>query len=233
MAGRPDPTTEPRTPLTRERVLHAAMALADEGGLESLTMRKLARELGVEAMSLYNHVANKDDLLDGIVDMVFGEIGLPDGGVDWKTAMRQRALSAREVFARHPWAIGLLESRTTPGPATLRHLDSVLGTLREAGFSPRMAGHAFSTLDSYIYGAALQETTMPHGSSDFPEVAESFARWLPADEYPHLIETVTKFMESGYDYREQYREQYEFGLDLVLDGLEQILDAADDGGGKF
>ena len=163
-----DPAPSARARLNRDRVLRAAVALADAGGIESLTMRKLGVELGVEAMSLYNHVANKDDLLDGMIDIVFAEIDLPPDGTDWRTAMRRRAISAREVLARHRWAIGLMESRTTPGPATLRHHDAVLGRLRAAGFSIELAAHAYSVLDSYIYGfaAAGDEPAVRHRGGD-------------------------------------------------------------------
>src|SRR5947209_20505202 len=143
-------TAEPRIRLSRERVLRAAVALADDTGIGSLSMRKLGDALGVEAMSLYNHVANKDDLLDGMVDFVFSEIDLPSGGADWKTSMRHRGVSARQALARHPWAIGLMESRTSPGPATLRHHDAVIGSLRRGGFSIEMAAHAFSGLYRYF-----------------------------------------------------------------------------------
>src|SRR5437867_8063557 len=144
MARPAKPATEARIPLSRERVLRAAVAFADESGIASLTMRKLGEALGVEAMSLYNHVANKGDLLDGMIDIVFSEIDLPSRGADWKTAMRQRGVSARRVLSRHPWAIGLMESRSSPGPATLRHHDAVIGRLREAGFSIALAAHARS-----------------------------------------------------------------------------------------
>jgi AcrR family transcriptional regulator len=150
-----------RAALTRERILRAAISLADRDGIESLSMRKLGQELGVEAMSLYNHVRNKVDMLDGMVDVVFSEIDLPADGIDWRTAMRQRAISARQALLRHPWAIGLMESRATPGPATLRHHDAVLGSLRRASFSVDMAAHAYSILDGYIYGFALTELTLP------------------------------------------------------------------------
>ncbi|HEX9335840.1 MAG TPA: TetR/AcrR family transcriptional regulator C-terminal domain-containing protein, partial [Pseudonocardiaceae bacterium] len=156
-----DPNAESRARLNRDRVLRAAIALADANGIESLTMRKLGVELGVEAMSLYNHVANKSDLLDGMIDIVFTEIDLAAGDIGWRAAMRRRAISAREVLSHHRWAIGLMESRNTPGPATLRHHDAVLGTLRRAGFSVELAAHAYSALDSYIYGFALQEPSLP------------------------------------------------------------------------
>src|SRR5687767_12016392 len=163
---RTKPTTPTRVPLSRDRVLRAAVAFADEHGIASVSMRKLGEALGVEAMSLYNHVANKDQLLDGMVDIVFSEVGLPSGDVDWKTALRQRAVSARQVLSHHRWAIGLMESRTSPGPATLRHHDAVIGCLRGAGFSVAMAAHAFSLLDSYVYGFALQEATLPFDTAE-------------------------------------------------------------------
>ncbi len=207
-----------RTRLSRERVLAAAVAFADERGIESLTMRKLGEALGVEAMSLYNHVANKDELLDGMVDIVFSEVGLPSGEVDWKTAMRRRAVSARQVLSRHRWAIGLMESRTSPGPATLRHHDAVIGCLRGAGFSVAMAAHAFSLLDSYVYGFALQEATLPFDTAEqTAEVAEMILSGLQPDQYPHLTElAVEHVLKPGYD----YGNEFEFGLDLILDGLE-------------
>jgi AcrR family transcriptional regulator len=218
----PKPATEPRIPLSRERVLHAAVAFADERGIGSLSMRKLGEALGVEAMSLYNYVANKDELLDGMVDLVFSEIDLPSGGPDWTTAMRQRAVSARQALSRHSWAIGLMESRRSPGPATLRHHDAVIGNLREAGFSIALAAHAYSTLDSYIYGFALQEASLPFDSAqETTEVAEMILQQLPHDKYPHLIElTVEHVLQPGYD----YGDEYEFGLDLILDGLERARD---------
>lgn len=218
------PGAEPRVPLNRERVLRAGVALADEGGIESVSMRKLGGQLAVEAMSLYNHVANKDDLLDGMIDMVFGEIDLPSANADWKTEMRERAISAREALGRHPWATGLMDSRTTPGPATLRHHDSVIGTLREAGFSIETAAHAFSVLDSYTYGFAMQEQSLPFETEEeTAEVAETILAQLPADEYPHLAEmTIEHVLLPDYD----YASEYEFGLDLILDGLERARDTA-------
>jgi len=215
--------TEPRIPLSPERVLRAGVAFADENGIASLSMRKLGETLGVEAMSLYNHVANKDDLLDGMVDLVFGEIGLPAGGPDWKSAMRERAESARQALGRHPWAIALMSTRTSPGPATLRHHNAVLGSLREAGFSIELAAHAFSALDSYIYGFALQEATLPLGDTEeeTAEVARMMMAQLPADEYPHLTElTVEHILQPGYD----YGDEFAFGLEMILDGLGRARD---------
>ncbi|MDQ3937651.1 MAG: TetR/AcrR family transcriptional regulator C-terminal domain-containing protein [Chloroflexota bacterium] len=207
-----------RQPLTREMVLRAALDLADQGGLESLTMQNIGQRLGVKAMSLYRHVANKDDILDGLVDLIVSDIDLPASGADWKTALRQRAISARQVFARRRWAIGLVESRTRPGAATLRHHESVLGVLLEAGFSSEMSAHAYNLLDSYIYGFALQEANLPF---DTPEqqaqVAQVMLQELPADEYPNMARVATAFIESGAD----YGAEFEFGLDLILDGIER------------
>jgi AcrR family transcriptional regulator len=224
VATRTEPSAERRRPLSRQRVLRAAFDLTDRDGIESLSMRKLAQELGVEAMSLYRHVRNKGEIVDGMIDLVFGEIGLPDTGVNWKPAMRERAISAREVLARHRWAIGLMESRSTPGPATLQHHDAVIGCLRQAGFSIAMAAHAYSVLDSYIYGFALQQASLPFRTSDEAvEVADSIRRQFPADAYPHLVElTVQHVLQPGYD----YADEFEFGLDLILDGLERARDTA-------
>jgi len=200
-------------------VLRAAVAFADEHGIASVSMRKLGEALGVEAMSLYNHVANKDELLDDMVDVVFSEIGLPSGATDWKTAMRQRAVSARRVLSHHRWAIGLMESRTSPGAATLRHHDAVVGCLRAAGFSVEMTAHAFAVMDSYIYGFALQEANLPfHTTGETSEVVEAILSQVPADEYPHLFE-LARFhvLQPGYD----YGNEYDFGLDLILDSLER------------
>lgn len=211
-----------RAPLTRERVLRAAIALADRGGFAALSMRKLAQELGVEAMSLYNHVANKEDLLDGMVDLVFAEIGLPPTEVDWKTAMRQRAIAMWEVLSRHRWAIGLMESRSQPGPATLRHHDAVLGCLRRAGFSVALAAHAYSVLDGYIYGFTLNQQSLPFDTSaEVAELGRRYLRELLGNQYPYLAEMIVEHaMQPGYN----YADEFAFGLDLVLDGLERARD---------
>jgi AcrR family transcriptional regulator len=217
----PDPNAEPRGRLTRDRVLRAAVTLADGGGIESLTMRKLGVELGVEAMSLYNHVANKGDLLDGMIDIVFGEIDLPADDGDWRTAMRGRAISARLVLSRHRWATGLMESRATPGPANLRHHDAVLGVLRGAGFSITLAAHAYSALDSYIYGFALQEPSLPFQTAEeTAQVAQMIMGQFASGQYPHLTEfAVEHVLQPGYD----YGDEFVYGLDLILDGLERAL----------
>jgi AcrR family transcriptional regulator len=212
---------EPRSRLTRERVLEAAVANADAGGLEALTMRTLAEMLDVAPMALYRHVANKDDLIDAMVDVVYGEIGVPSGGGDWKTAMRDRAIAVRDALLRHRWAIGLMESRRRPGPANLRHHDAVIGRLRAAGFSIEMAAHAYSLLDSYIYGFALTKMTLPFETGEeVADVAESMLEPFPVNAYPNLVEFITQHaMKPGYD----YGDEFEYGLDVILHGLEREL----------
>jgi AcrR family transcriptional regulator len=208
-----------RARLSRERVLLAALDVADERGIESLTMREVGERLGAEAMSLYRHVRNKEDILDGIVDLVFAEIELPPSEVDWKTAMRRRAISARQVLARHPWATALMESRTRPGPANMRHHDAVLGSLRAAGFSSLTATRAFNIVNSYVYGFALQEASLPVATPDqLQEVAAGIISRMPADEYPNLRLVGIELMAAGFD----YGQEFEAGLDLILDGLEGV-----------
>ncbi len=214
-----------RAPLSRERVVRVAVAVADAGGIASLTIRSLAQELGVKPMSVYHHVANKDEILDGIVDLVFSEIELPSAHGDWRAEMRRRAISTRQVLGCHPWAIGLLESRTTPGPATLRHHDAVIGTLRGAGFSVEMAAHAYALLDSYVYGFALQEAALPFAPETIAEVAEPMMQQFSADEYPHLVEMATEYiLQPGYD----FGNEFEFGLRVILDALMRSI--GDNGG---
>jgi AcrR family transcriptional regulator len=200
-------------------VRRAALALADREGIASLSMRRLAEALGVEAMSLYHHVASKDEILGGLVDLVFEEIELP-AGRGWKAALRSRALSARAALARHPWALGLLESRALPGPATLRHHDAVVGCLRTGGFSVAGAAHAYALLDSYVYGFALQEQSLPFDTAGpIDDVAQAFRRQLPAGGFPHLTEMLlSHVMKPGY----AFAKEFEFGLDLILDGLERV-----------
>ena len=210
-------TRQPKPLLTLDRILTSAMEMADHDGLGALTMRRLAKSLGVEAMSLYYHVANKDDLLDGMVDRVFAEVELPSHDVDWRTAMRQRANSQRAAMLRHPWAISVMESRTSPGPATLRHHDAVLGRCRAAGFSVEMSAHAFSLIDSFIYGFVLQEITLPFTDDNVEEMVEQIISHLPREEYPHLTElTVEHVTQAGYS----YGAEFDFGLEIILAGLE-------------
>ena len=224
MTATPGAEPAPRIPLSRDRIVRTAAAFADEHGIEALSMRKLGEAAGVEAMSLYNHIAGKEDLLDGMINLVFSEIDLPPAGEGWKSAMRRRAISVRAVLLRHRWAVGLMESRTSPGPATLRHHDAVLGCLRDAGFSLELAAHAYAALDSYIYGFALQERGLPF---DTPEEAAALAQVMvaqfPADTYPHLAEfTFGHVLQPGYD----FGSEYQYGLSLILDGLEKAHTAA-------
>jgi AcrR family transcriptional regulator len=211
-----------RPRLTRERVLETAVARADAGGLEALSMRKLGQELGVEAMALYHHFANKEALVDAMVDVVFSEIDVPEAEPDWRAAMRRRAISVRDALMRHRWAIGLMESRRTPGAANLRHHDAVIGSLRSGGFDIAMAAHAYSLLDSYIYGFALTKMNLPfQASEEVGEVAQTMLEPFPAGEYPHLLEILNDHvMKPGYD----YGDEFEYGLDLILDGLERAGD---------
>ena len=212
--------------LSRVRVLQAAIALADRDGIDALTMRRLADELGAGAMSLYYHVPNKDALLDGMVDLVFSEIELPSTQIEWKTAMRRRALSTREALRRHPWALGLMESTKTPGPADLRLHDAVLGCLRQAGFSVEMAVQAYSVQDAYIYGFALQERSLPYNTRDeFARVAQRRVDDVEtkmedvATAFPHLAEVVAGYVaKQGYS----FAEAFEFGLDVIIEGLDQF-----------
>ena len=210
-----------RVPLSRDRVLSAAVAIADAGGVGSLTIRSLADKLGVKPMSVYHYVANKEEILDAIVDLVFAEVELPRPGGDWQAEMRRRAVSARQVLGRHPWAIALLQSRTSPGPATLRHHDAFIGTLREAGFSVAMTAHALALIDSYVYGFALSEAALPiHGPESVAEIAGSMMQAYAPDAYPHLAEFTTEHViRPGYD----FGEEFPFGLDVILDGLARAV----------
>ncbi len=208
-----------RNPLNSARVLQGAVALTDEAGLRAFSMRRLAQELGVVPMALYKHVANKDELLDGMVDIVFSEIELPSEDLDWRSAMRRRAVSTREALKRHSWAIGMMESRH-PGPANLRNHNAVMGCLRKAGFSFEMAVHAYSVQDAYIYGFALQEQDLAFETpASAGEAARRRAETIGAlDDYPYLVEIAANLPESGYD----NAVEFAWGLDLILDGLEQL-----------
>ena len=212
------PTGSSSTALSRERILRTAVELADRDGLASLTMRKLGEAVGVEAMSLYHHIPGKAALLDGMVDTVFAQIDVPLEEPDWRTAMRRRCASGRAVLGRHPWAIGVMESRSSPGLATLRHHDAVLGVLRRAGFSVALAAHAFAALDSYLYGFALEEAMLPFDVDTSAEVATQILDQLPPGEFPYLAEmAVEHVLQPGYD----FRAEFDFGLELLLDGLER------------
>ena len=220
--ARAEPAPESRTHLSRERVLETAVAFADRHGLEALSMRKLGEQLGASAMSAYYYFANKERLLDGMVDVVFSEIEPPSLELDWKTAMRRRAVSTREALNRHRWAIGHMEGRTDHGPANIRLHDAVLGSLRAAGFSLEATVHAYSVQDAYIYGFVLQETDMaPETADDFAAEAQrqmdAYADRLA--DYPHIAEVVGGYVaKAGYDYAIEFL----FGLDFILDGLDKL-----------
>jgi AcrR family transcriptional regulator len=209
--------TKKTVPLSRERIVTTAVRLADAGGFQSLSMRNIAEELGAGTMALYRHVANKEDLLDDMVDVVFAEMYPPAIGGRWKHELRERGLSARGALQRHPWAVGLMETRMHPGPASATHHNATMGCLREAGFGFREAVHAYNLLDAYIYGFALQEATIPF---ETPEESGDMAAATVGDrgdDYPYLAEVVEELGSRGFD----YTEEFEFGLDLILDGLER------------
>lgn len=212
------PRAARRVALSRERVFRAAIALADKGGLEALTMRRLAERLRVEAMSLYHHVKNKDEILDGMVDAVFAGIPLPAPG-DWQTAMRERAIAIRAALVRHPWSVGVLESRRHPGPATLGHHDAAIGCLRQAGFSIGMVAHALALLDSYVYGFVVEEQQLPLApGGDAEALAGDILAGMSPRAYPHLAElAVEHVMKPGY----AFADEFEFGLELILEALSR------------
>lgn len=210
--------------LSKERVVGEAVRLADREGIDGLSMRRLAGALGAGAMSLYHYVANREELLDAMIDVVFEEIEFPTQEADWQSAMRQRAVSARDVLRRHPWAIGLMGSRTSPGPANFRHHEAVTACLRRAGFSVLMATHVNWLLDSYVYGFALQEASLPFGTAE--ELADMlegvFIPQLPPDQFPSLNESAAALFAAGYD----PAEEFFFGLDLVLAAIEPLRGSA-------
>ena len=208
----------PRLPLTRDLILNTAKRLADGHGLAELSMRKLAQMLGVEAMSLYNHVANKKDVLSGMVDLVVAEIMLPVIGSDWRAAMRARAVSAHGVLLKHPWAALLIVSRINVGPAMLSYIDATLGCLRQAGFSDQQADHAWNAIDSHIYGFTLQELHFPLEPGEYASAARQFLPMLPAERYPHMRALTEQVIDGSYD----GLHDFSFGLELILDGLERL-----------
>jgi AcrR family transcriptional regulator len=223
----PARTPEKRPRLDRDRVLRGAVDLADRGGLGSLTIRSLADELGVKPMTVYYYVKNKEEILDGIVDIVFSQIELPTVGKNWRTELTRRAVSAREVLRRHSWAIPLLESRTSPGPFTLRHHDAVLGVLRAGGFSPAATAHAYALLDAFLYGHAVQEASLPfegpEGPTEVaPQVVESMSK---AGDFPHLTEMMASYyLRPGY----VFADEFQIGLEAVLDSLSRWRSAPED-----
>lgn len=205
--------------ISRDQVLRAARSIADADGIEAVTMQRIARSIGAEPMSLYRHVTNKEDLLDGLIDLVFGEIAVPSPDEPWRDAMRRRAISARQVLRRHPWAVGLMESRTHPGPANLAHHEAVLANLFAAGFSPTQATRAYNIVDSYVYGFALQEHSLPIANpDDLVEIAPEMLAQYQAGRYPNLASVATALVASGF----RYGDEFEPGLDLIIDGLERL-----------
>jgi len=215
--------TRNRTPLNQDRILDEAVRLADQGGLEALSMRRLADGLGVRAMSLYNHIDGKDALLDSLVERVVAEIEIPNLELDWKTAMKHRGRSSHEVLRRHPWAIGAFMTRSNAGANMLRYVDATLGCLREAGFSFEVADHAWHAMDNHIYGFTLQEVNFPFREPDYADTAREFLPGIPRDDYPYFTELATLVMERRYS----GIHDFDFGLNLILDGLERILRSTD------
>jgi AcrR family transcriptional regulator len=213
--------TKARLPLSRSRILQAALELVDGGGIDALTMRKLGQVLGFEAMSLYNHVANKDDVLDGILDLVLDECKPPSPAGDWDTAIRRSAVSVHDALRRHPWAASLLMSPRHARPGRMRYMDSLLGRLREAGFSAETTYSAYHVLDGHIFGFSLWETSHDYTAEEISKFAETFARAVPAGEYPYLHEHAEQHFREG---RHREVSAFELGLDLIVDGLRKIHD---------
>jgi AcrR family transcriptional regulator len=223
MAVRGDGSVETRAPLSRERILQAAIDLADAGGISSLTMRRLGQELGVEAMSLYNHVANKDDLLNGMLEQVLLQIAMPPEGNDWKAAIRATALSAHAILLRHSWACRLMMEPGRDSNVRLQWMDAVLGCFRHAGFSAMLTHHAYHALDSHITGFTLWLVNLPARGEDLQDLAAAFLQDVSLDEYPHLVEHIELHLRE-IDHEDE--SEFEFGLGLILDGLERLRDSA-------
>jgi AcrR family transcriptional regulator len=222
MATKIDETAAPREPLSRERILRTAVALADEGGVESLSMRKIALELGVVPMALYKHVSNKDEMLDGMVDVVVGEIDPPAKGADWKTAIRQRVLSARSALLRHPWASRVMESRTSPTPVVLEYMDSMIGIFRVGGFSIDLTHHAMHAMGSRLLGFTQE---LFDDRADVDSELEAVVLRELAGKYPYIAEIVMAITHDEASVVGQgCDDQFEFALDLMLDGLERLRD---------
>lgn len=223
MASQADQGAEPRAPLSRERLLRAAINLADDSGIESLTMRKLAQVLGIEAMSLYYYVASKADLLDGMVELVVSEMELPSDGADWKAAMRNSTISAYKTLLRHRWAARLMMSSIRVSPARSQWMEGILRCLREGGFSANLTHHAYHALESHIMGFTLWVTSFPIKPEEFANVGATFLREFPVNEYPYLAEHIKQHVNPS---EHEEKSEFEFGLDLILDGLERKRDAA-------
>ena len=217
------PSDPKAKPLTKNMVLLAAIELADAEGIESLSMRKLGEKLHIKAMSLYNHVKNKGEVLDGIIDIVVGKMQIPAEEMDWKSSMRERAFSAHDILLLHPWAARVIMSRSNPGPAMLRYIDTLLGCFRKAGFSIEVSDHAWNTLDSYIYGYTLQELNYAFDMTKIKEVSTSYLPYLPTDEYPYMSELTKHIATTNYKKNYEGVHDFAFGLDLFLNGLEKVI----------
>ena len=217
------PGPAPHVPLTEERVLDGALALADRVGIEALTIRRLADELGVKPMTIYHHLPSKQAIVDGMVERVFAEIDLPPEDLSWTQAVRVRCLSARGVLNRHPWAALLMESRSAPGPINLRHHEAMLACLRRGGLSWPMTAHAYAVLDSYIFGFAFEEATLPSTDGEgLAEIAREMATAFDPQEYPMLRAfTIEHVLQPGYS----FGVSFEFGLDLLIGGLDRAARA--------
>ena len=219
--GRRPTAVATKAPLNLDRTLRVALSIADDEGLDAVTMRRLARELGVEAASLYHHVEGKSQILDGLVDIVAAEIESPRRPTDWRTAITQRAHNTRAGLRRHPWAVSLMASRTRPGPATLGLLETGIRCFREDGFSVRQAAHAISVVDSYVHGFVLQEVNLPfRDESELAAMTGAIMETFPASEFPYLFEmTVQYVLQPGYD----YGKEFDSGLEVVLDGVAVLI----------
>jgi AcrR family transcriptional regulator len=219
--GRRPAVVAKRAPVNFEQALRVALSVADSEGIEAVTMRRLARELGVEAASLYHHLRGKDEILDGLVDVVAGEVELPVPSADWRIAISQRAHNTRAVLRRHPWAVSLMASRANPGPATLRLLEAGIRCFREGGFTVPLAAHAVSTVDSYVHGFVLQEVNLPfRDESELDAMTAAIMESFPASEFPYLFElTVEHVLQPGYDYGNEFAS----GLNVVLSGVAALL----------
>ena len=213
--------TEPRLPLSRDRILQAALAIAAETGIASLTMRRLGQTLGFEAMSLYNHVTNKDDVIDGILDLVLAESELPSLKEEWDTAIRSSAISVHQALRRHPWACTLLMSPDHMRPARLRYMDALLGSLRQAGFSAETTYHAYHVIDAHIFGFSFWQTSHSYTADDVSNLTATLEQIIPADDYPHLHEHAQQHLTDGPQHEVN---AFEYGLDLILDGLKKTHD---------
>ncbi|WP_430645051.1 TetR/AcrR family transcriptional regulator [Agromyces sp. GXS1127] len=226
-----EPTTGERThvrgSLNRDRVLHGAIEFADREGIEPLTIRRLAEHLGVKPMTIYHYVANKEAIIDGMIDLVFDEIDRPSSDDPWREGIRRRSASLRIVLRRHPWATPLMESRTSPGAGTLGHHDAVLACWYRSGLPPELIAHGLAVVDAFVYGFALQEAALPFGEQhgDLTGAAEEIIVPLPSGEHPNLVRFTQEYvLKPGYD----FGRSFDFGLDLILDGIEMTARRAGD-----